>query len=96
MTTDIRIGDSLEVLRTMPDESVHCVITSPPYWGLRDYGTADWEGGDVDCDHMAPPTGGPNPERYTEGGGEMFRKANLLLAQFVFHLLISKDEMSHI
>ena len=55
MTTDIRIGDSLEVLRTMPDESVHCVITSPPYWGLRDYGTADWEGGDVECEHMGPP-----------------------------------------
>jgi DNA modification methylase len=26
-------------------------VTSPPYWGLRDYGTAEWEGGDVDCDH---------------------------------------------
>jgi DNA modification methylase len=31
-------GDWIEVLRTMPDESVHCVVTSPPYWGLRDYG----------------------------------------------------------
>jgi len=31
-------GDALEVLRTMPDESVHCCVTSPPYWGLRDYG----------------------------------------------------------
>jgi DNA modification methylase len=31
-------GDALTVLRTMPSESVHCVITSPPYWGLRDYG----------------------------------------------------------
>src|ERR1700689_3286645 len=33
-------GDCLEVLRTLPDESVHCCVTSPPYWGLRDYGTA--------------------------------------------------------
>ena len=31
-------GDSLEVLKTFPDESVDCVITSPPYWALRDYG----------------------------------------------------------
>jgi DNA modification methylase len=31
---------------------VQCVVTSPPYWGLRDYGTATWEGGDSDCDHV--------------------------------------------
>ena len=31
-------GDALEVLRGLPSESVHCCITSPPYWGLRDYG----------------------------------------------------------
>ena len=39
MTKDtILLGDALEVLRGMLDESVHCCITSPPYWGLRDYG----------------------------------------------------------
>src|SRR5574340_1050784 len=32
-------GDALAVLRTLPDESVHCVVTSPPYYLLRDYGT---------------------------------------------------------
>lgn len=31
-------GDALEVLRTLPDNSVHCCITSPPYYALRDYG----------------------------------------------------------
>ena len=31
-------GDSRQVLENLPDESVHCVVTSPPYWGLRDYG----------------------------------------------------------
>jgi DNA modification methylase len=31
-------GDALTVLRTMPAESVGCVVTSPPYYGLRDYG----------------------------------------------------------
>jgi DNA modification methylase len=31
-------GDALDTLRTLPDASVHCCVTSPPYWGLRDYG----------------------------------------------------------
>lgn len=31
-------GDCLEVLRELPEASVHCCVTSPPYWGLRDYG----------------------------------------------------------
>jgi DNA modification methylase len=36
----------------LADKSVHCVITSPPYFGLRDYGTGTWEGGDPQCDHV--------------------------------------------
>ena len=40
MSVRILVGDCLERLRTLPDESVHCVVTSPPYWGLRDYGVA--------------------------------------------------------
>jgi DNA modification methylase len=39
----------------LADRSVHCVVTSPPYWGLRDYGTARWEGGRSDCDHLGKP-----------------------------------------
>ncbi len=35
----------------LADRSVHMCITSPPYWGLRDYGTASWDGGDPACDH---------------------------------------------
>ena len=35
---EVREGDALEQLREMPDESVQCCVTSPPYWGLRDYG----------------------------------------------------------
>jgi len=44
-------GDSLQVLKTLPEESIQCCVTSPPYWGLRDYGTAKWEGGSEECDH---------------------------------------------
>jgi DNA modification methylase len=40
MAVRIITGDCRDVLRTLPDESVHCVVTSPPYWGLRDYGVA--------------------------------------------------------
>ena len=38
MTVKILCGDALTVLSGLPDESVHCVVTSPPYYGLRDYG----------------------------------------------------------
>lgn len=38
MTWEVHQGDVLERLREMPDGSVQCVVTSPPYWGLRDYG----------------------------------------------------------
>ncbi|MEM1062116.1 MAG: site-specific DNA-methyltransferase [Planctomycetota bacterium] len=34
----VLVGDVLDRLADIPDESVHCVVTSPPYWGLRDYG----------------------------------------------------------
>lgn len=50
---EILQGDCLQVLRTLPDESVHCCVTSPPYWGLRDYGTGAWEGGSSECDHKS-------------------------------------------
>ena len=37
-TWNILQGDTIEVMRGMEPESVHCVVTSPPYWGLRSYG----------------------------------------------------------
>jgi DNA modification methylase len=51
VTVRILSGDSRSVLATLPSASVHCIVTSPPYYGLRDYGTAQWEGGDPRCDH---------------------------------------------
>lgn len=51
-TTRILVGDALTRLRELPDESVHCCLTSPPYFNLRDYGTATWTGGKKDCDHL--------------------------------------------
>jgi DNA modification methylase len=38
MTARILVGDCRERLKELPDASVHCCVTSPPYFGLRDYG----------------------------------------------------------
>ena len=35
---EIKCGNAVDVLRTMPAESIDCCITSPPYFNLRDYG----------------------------------------------------------
>ncbi len=41
MAVRIIIGDVRAKLAGLADESVHCVVTSPPYWGLRDYGLSE-------------------------------------------------------
>lgn len=51
MTVRVITGDCRAVLATLDAGSVQCVVTSPPYYGLRDYGTATWVGGDAGCDH---------------------------------------------
>jgi DNA modification methylase len=40
MSVTILTGDCRDVLRQLPDASVNCCVTSPPYWGLRDYGVS--------------------------------------------------------
>ena len=37
-TTTLHVGDARTVLATMSDASADCIVTSPPYWGKRDYG----------------------------------------------------------
>jgi DNA modification methylase len=46
--------DVLDGLRQLPSECIQCCVTSPPYFNLRDFGTARWEGGDTSCDHLKP------------------------------------------
>jgi len=53
MIRKILLGDVFEKIKEIPDETVDVVCTSPPYWGLRDYGTGKWEGGDPNCNHSA-------------------------------------------
>ena len=50
---EIACGDCVEVMRGWPDAAVNCVVTSPPYWGLRSYAGEQervW-GGDDGCEH---------------------------------------------
>ena len=67
MTVTILKGDCREVLRTLPDESVHCVVTSPPYWGLRDYGVTGQIGFEV------------SPEAFVDEMVSVFREVRRVL-----------------
>lgn len=51
LRTRLLVGHVLDQLRTLPDKSVHCCVTSPPYFGLRSYGTESqiWGGNDPAC-----------------------------------------------
>ena len=51
-THKIILGDCIAGMKTIPTGCIQTCITSPPYWGLRDYGTATWDGGDSSCNHV--------------------------------------------
>ncbi|MBU1001635.1 MAG: site-specific DNA-methyltransferase [Proteobacteria bacterium] len=78
-TNIIHVGDAREVLAQMPDESVHCVVTSPPYWGLRDYGVDGQLGLEPlhDCQGWA--TGTPCGECFVCRMAEVFREVRRVL-----------------
>jgi len=67
--TQIRIlqGDVMKGLAILPDESVQCVVTSPPYWGLRDYGVE----GQIGLEKT--------PEEYVEKMVQVFREVRRVL-----------------
>jgi DNA modification methylase len=63
----VMLGDCREVMASMEPESVHCVVTSPPYWGLRDYGSPGQLGLE------------PTPEAYVESMVAVFREVRRVL-----------------
>ena len=69
--SEILVGNCLDVLPTLEEQSVHTCITSPPYWGLRDYGTANWVGGNTDCEHSKPRALGKSTLGASKGIGSM-------------------------
>lgn len=66
-TRNIFVGDCLEIIRMMPDESIDCVVTSPPYFGLRDYGVEGQAGLE------------PTPSEYVGKMVEIFREVRRVL-----------------
>jgi DNA modification methylase len=64
----ILTGDCRDILPTLEAGSVQCCVTSPPYWGLRDYGTAQWEGGEAGCEHKLTHEGSV---KYVDGHGKL-------------------------
>lgn len=60
-------GDCIESMRSIPDESVQCCVTSPPYWGLRDYGVP----GQIGLE--------PSPDEYVARMVEVFREVRRCL-----------------
>ena len=63
----ILTGDSLTILPTLAADSIQCCVTSPPYWGLRDY------------EHPAQIGAEPSPEIYVENLVAMFREVRRVL-----------------
>jgi DNA modification methylase len=63
----IYTGDAVSILRTLPDKSVNCCVTSPPYWGLRDYGVD----GQIGLEQT--------PEEYVERLVNVFREVRRVL-----------------
>ena len=69
MSHTILEGDCIAGLRTLPDASVHCCVTSPPYWGLRDYG----HDGQIGLEST--------PEAYVARMVEVFREVRRVLRE---------------
>ena len=65
----ILVGDVLQRLADIPDNSVQCCVTSPPYWGLRDYGNDGQLGLEA------------TPEAYVENMVSVFREVRRVLAE---------------
>jgi DNA modification methylase len=61
-------GNCIDKIKELDDNSIDCVVSSPPYFGLRDYGTAQWNGGNPNCSHAYG--------RNTRGGLSDFQKNN--------------------
>lgn len=64
-------GDALEQLKKIPDESVHCCVTSPPYWGLRVYGGRHPEPGQIGQEDSV--------QRWVDALSDVFREVRRVL-----------------
>jgi DNA modification methylase len=98
MTITLHCGSALEVLKNIAAASVQTCVTSPPYYGLRNYKTAKWEGGDTKCNHIDPALAAER-ERNRKGlannadlldGGNRSRDAGQISKEFQFRNVCGK------
>lgn len=75
-TWELRVGHVLDELRALESDSVQCVVTSPPYWGLRDYGLppSRWGDGWEGCLGLEP-----TPEQFVGHLAEVFSEVRRVL-----------------
>ena len=87
-------GNCISVLKDLAESSIDCCITSPPYWGLRDYGTAQWRGGDPLCDHIQflNKHGGERADRNQEGYKKQYKSICRKCGATKFDLQIGLEE----
>ena len=69
-------GDCMDAIHLLPDNIIQTTVTSPPYWGLRDYQTADWQGGDPNCDHSTPRSRGDDIKDRDKQGTSLGSRPN--------------------
>jgi site-specific DNA-methyltransferase (cytosine-N4-specific) len=74
----VYFGDCRNSMRQMAKDGikVQTCITSPPYYGLRDYGTATWKGGDINCDHSTPRSRGDDIKKGDKQGTSLGSRPN--------------------
>jgi len=95
----LHVGDAYDVLAAMPDESVDCVVTSPPYWGLRSYDTGRWCGGRTGCDHVTA-AGPPAARRSCPACGAVWVDGQYgqepTVGEYIEHLVAVFDQVRRV
>lgn len=66
----VHVGDVFDLAPRLEPQSIQIIVTSPPYFGLRDYGTGTWEGGDPACSHQKVSDPAAAVATSTLGGGK--------------------------
>lgn len=91
------VDDAHDVLAALPNASVDCIVTSPPYWGLRSYDTGQWRGGRPGCDHTtAPDPATPTQQRRCPECGAVWTDRQYgqeaTIEQYIDHLVAVFDQ----
>ena len=89
---DLYVGDAREVLTGFADESVDCIVTSPPYFGLRSYDTGRWEPNPGTCPHIPAPSIGQHCPHCDANWSDGQYGQEDTVEQYVHHLVAVFDQ----